>query len=122
MNVRLRAAAAFGAFMSLNGIIYKFRIRPTGEHPSGRCNPGDRCNDLRDVADLPSDRGCHGRAGSCPARGTEQVTGNIADVKQGAGETGTAAGHVLSAAKELAHHSKDLGREVGSFLTNVKAA
>ena len=56
------------------------------------------------------------------AQGTEQVTGNIADVKQGAGETGTAAGHVLRAAKELARHSEDLGREVGSFLASVKAA
>ena len=56
------------------------------------------------------------------ARGTEQVTGNIADVKQGAGETGAAASQVLGAAKELARHSEDLGHEVGSFLTRVKAA
>jgi methyl-accepting chemotaxis protein len=56
------------------------------------------------------------------ARGTEQVTGNIADVRQGAGETGAAASQVLGAARELSRHSEDLSREVGSFLSGVKAA
>jgi methyl-accepting chemotaxis protein len=56
------------------------------------------------------------------ARGTEQVTGNIADVRQGAGETGAAASQVLGAARELSRYSVDLRREVGSFLSGVKAA
>ena len=56
------------------------------------------------------------------AQGTQVVTGNILDVKRGAGETGSAASQVLSAAQELSRHSEDLGREVDSFLSGVKAA
>jgi methyl-accepting chemotaxis protein len=56
------------------------------------------------------------------ARGTEHVTGNIGDVRRGAGETGAAASQVLSAAQELARHSNSLGDEVGQFLHGVKAA
>jgi methyl-accepting chemotaxis protein len=56
------------------------------------------------------------------ARGTEHVTGNIGDVRRGAGETGAAASQVLSAAQELARHSNSLGDEVGHFLRGVKAA
>jgi methyl-accepting chemotaxis protein len=56
------------------------------------------------------------------AQGTQAVTGSILDVKRGAGETGAAAAQVLGAAQELARHSEDLGREVDSFLSGVKAA
>ncbi|WP_262266257.1 methyl-accepting chemotaxis protein [Microvirga yunnanensis] len=56
------------------------------------------------------------------ARGTERVTGNIVDVQNGAGETGSAASQVLGAAQELSRHSHDLGREVSTFLQDVKAA
>jgi methyl-accepting chemotaxis protein len=56
------------------------------------------------------------------AQGTQLVTGNILDVKRGAGETGSAAAQVLAAAQELARHSEDLGREVDSFLSGVRAA
>jgi methyl-accepting chemotaxis protein len=56
------------------------------------------------------------------AQGTQVVTGNILDVKRGAGETGSAAAQVLAAAQELARHSEDLGREVDSFLSGVRAA
>jgi methyl-accepting chemotaxis protein len=56
------------------------------------------------------------------ARGTEQVTDSIDNVKQGAGETGTAAVQVLGAAQELARHAEDLGREVDAFLSGVRAA
>ncbi|MEZ0168886.1 methyl-accepting chemotaxis protein [Microvirga sp. TS319] len=56
------------------------------------------------------------------ARGTEAVTGNINEVRQGAGETGQAASQVLSSAQALARHSETLTREVGSFLSGVKAA
>jgi len=56
------------------------------------------------------------------ARGTEQVTGNIVDVQKGAGDTGAAASQVLGAAQELARRSNELGQQVSSFLTEVKAA
>jgi methyl-accepting chemotaxis protein len=56
------------------------------------------------------------------ARGTEQVTGSIVDVQNGAGETSAAASQVLGAAQELARHSNDLGHEVANFLKGVKAA
>lgn len=56
------------------------------------------------------------------ARGTEAVTGNIIDVQKGAGDTGTAASQVLGTAQELAKRSSELGQEVASFLTGVKAA
>ena len=56
------------------------------------------------------------------AQGTQMVTGNILDVKRGAGETGSAASQVLAAAQELSRHSEDLGREVDSFLATIRAA
>ena len=56
------------------------------------------------------------------AQGTQVVTGNILDVKRGADETGSAASQVLMAAQELSRHSEDLGREVDTFLSGVKAA
>ena len=56
------------------------------------------------------------------ASGTGRVAGSIADVRQGAGSTGSAAGQVLGAARELSHHSESLHREVGLFLAGVKAA
>ncbi|MGO4707490.1 chemotaxis protein, partial [Microvirga sp. 2MCAF38] len=48
--------------------------------------------------------------------------GNIGNVRQGAGETGSAASQVLDAAQELARHSSTLSQEVDSFLSGVKAA
>jgi methyl-accepting chemotaxis protein len=56
------------------------------------------------------------------AHGTEVVTVSIGEVRHGAGETGTAAAQVLSAAQELARHSATLGQEVDHFLSGVKAA
>lgn len=56
------------------------------------------------------------------ARGTEQVTDSIDNVKHGAGETGEAAVQVLGAAQELSRYAEDLGREVDSFLSGVGAA
>jgi len=56
------------------------------------------------------------------ARGTDLVTGSIGQISQGAGETGTAASQVLDAAQELARHSESLGREVNTFLSDVKSA
>jgi len=56
------------------------------------------------------------------ARGTEAVTGNIINVQKGASATGTAASQVLGAAQDLARRSSDLGQQVSTFLTEVKAA
>ncbi|GJD99261.1 methyl-accepting chemotaxis protein [Methylobacterium isbiliense] len=56
------------------------------------------------------------------ARGTEMVTGNISQVREGAGQTSTAATQVLSAARELALHADSLTQEVTSFLIRVKSA
>ncbi|MCG7392010.1 methyl-accepting chemotaxis protein [Microvirga sp. ACRRW] len=56
------------------------------------------------------------------ARGTESVTGNILDVQKGAGDTGAAASQVLGAAQVLAKRSSELGNEVSTFLSEVRAA
>ncbi|TXN47277.1 chemotaxis protein, partial [Methylobacterium sp. WL18] len=56
------------------------------------------------------------------ASGTEQVTGNIVDVKRAAGETGSAATQVLGAARGLSQNSNALNRAVATFLADVKAA
>ncbi|TFZ58447.1 methyl-accepting chemotaxis protein [Methylorubrum sp. Q1] len=56
------------------------------------------------------------------ARGTEQVTGSVSGMRQGAGETGSAATQVLGAARQLARDSEGLGRTVANFLADVKAA
>ncbi len=56
------------------------------------------------------------------ARGTEQVTGHIDSVREGAGETGSAATQVLGTARTLAVRSDGLSRSVRSFLTEVRAA
>jgi methyl-accepting chemotaxis protein len=56
------------------------------------------------------------------ASGTQQVSSNIADVQRGASETGSASAQVLSAAKSLAGESGRLKREVGQFLSAVRAA
>jgi methyl-accepting chemotaxis protein len=56
------------------------------------------------------------------AHGTQQVSGNIADVQQGASETGSASSQVLSSAQSLAGDSSRLKLEVGKFLEAVRAA
>jgi methyl-accepting chemotaxis protein len=56
------------------------------------------------------------------AHGTQQVSANIADVQRGATETGSASSQVLTAAKSLSGESGRLKREVGKFLTSVRAA
>jgi len=43
-------------------------------------------------------------------------------VLHAAGETGAAAGQVLSAAQDLARYASGLGQEVTTFLAAVKAA
>ncbi|WP_108522166.1 methyl-accepting chemotaxis protein [Bradyrhizobium algeriense] len=56
------------------------------------------------------------------AHGTQQVSSNIADVQRGASETGSASAQVLGAAKSLSGESDRLKREVGKFLSSVRAA
>ena len=56
------------------------------------------------------------------AHGTQQVSANIADVQRGASETGSASSQVLTAAKSLSGESSRLKREVGQFLSSVRAA
>ena len=56
------------------------------------------------------------------AQGTQQVSVNIADVQRGASETGSASSQVLTAAKSLSGESSRLKREVGKFLSSVRAA
>ncbi|MGY2047753.1 methyl-accepting chemotaxis protein [Methylobacterium sp. JK268] len=56
------------------------------------------------------------------ATGTALVTANIADLRDGASVTGTAAGHVLDAAHALSRQSEGLAQEIGRFLSDVRAA
>jgi methyl-accepting chemotaxis protein len=53
------------------------------------------------------------------SHGTQQVSSNITD---GAGETGSASSHVLSAAQSLSRDSNCLKHEVGEFLNTACAA
>jgi len=56
------------------------------------------------------------------AAGTEDVSRTIAGVTDAAGETGTAAREVLSAAAQLSEQSERLREQVGHFLATVRAA
>ena len=56
------------------------------------------------------------------AEGTTQVSAHIADVRQGATETGSSSTQVLSAAQLLSGDSNRLKLEVGRFLDSVRAA
>ena len=56
------------------------------------------------------------------ARGTQQVSGNIAGVTAAAGETGSAASQVLQAARLMAERSHDMRNAVDGFLAGVRAA
>ncbi|MCF2524959.1 globin-coupled sensor protein [Bradyrhizobium sp. G127] len=56
------------------------------------------------------------------AQGTRAVSANITGVTVAAGETGQAAGQVLSAASELSEQSETLRAEVDKFLATVRVA
>jgi methyl-accepting chemotaxis protein len=56
------------------------------------------------------------------AGGTQQVSANIVGVSEAATETGTSAGQVLEAAKELSQQSETLRGVVDTFLSDVRAA
>ena len=53
---------------------------------------------------------------------TTQVSANIANVRQGATETGSASSQVLSAAQILSGDSGRLRSEVSKFVTSVRTA
>jgi methyl-accepting chemotaxis protein len=54
--------------------------------------------------------------------GTAQVSAHVGEVRQGAGETGSASSQVLSAAQSLSGDGNRLKLEVGKFLNTVRAA
>jgi methyl-accepting chemotaxis protein len=56
------------------------------------------------------------------ASGTQDVTFNIATVNQAAGESGTAAGQVLNAARELSRQSDTVKTAIDRFIASIKAA
>ena len=56
------------------------------------------------------------------ASGTSEIAGGIDEVKRAAGETGGAATEVGSTAAELAQQAEVLRKQVGDFLSNLRAA
>jgi methyl-accepting chemotaxis protein len=56
------------------------------------------------------------------ALGTDQVSSNIGGVKQAASDTGTASAMVLTSANDLGVQAESLRRDVGEFLSNIRAA
>jgi methyl-accepting chemotaxis protein len=62
------------------------------------------------------------RNGQQAAQGFQEVSSDIADVRRGASETGSASSQVLSAAQTLSGDSNRLKLEVSKFLQSVRAA
>ena len=56
------------------------------------------------------------------ARGTEEVSGNVVEVRLAATQTGAAATQVLSASDGLSQQAATLRREVETFLAGIRAA
>ncbi len=56
------------------------------------------------------------------AKGTQDVNANIESVSKAAGETGSAAGQVLTASQEMARQAEGLRGEVEKFLNDVRNA
>jgi methyl-accepting chemotaxis protein len=56
------------------------------------------------------------------ARGTDAMSGSIAEVRRSAGEAGETASHVLTSAAELSQQAELLRSEVAKFVTTVRAA
>ena len=56
------------------------------------------------------------------ASGTRETADRMAEIQQGAGHAGSAAGDVLSAAARVARQSEELNRQMRAFLDGVKAA
>jgi methyl-accepting chemotaxis protein len=62
------------------------------------------------------------RNAGCAARGTHDMSSNVARVLAAVSQTGSAAAHVHGAAVELATQSLNVKREVDGFLGDIKAA
>jgi methyl-accepting chemotaxis protein len=62
------------------------------------------------------------RNGQMASSGAAQVGGAITDVHQGAADTGSASGQVLSSAQSLASQASQLKLEVDNFLASIRAA
>jgi methyl-accepting chemotaxis protein len=62
------------------------------------------------------------RSVQAAARGTEEVSGNIAGVNHASATTGDAANQILGAARELSVQAEDLSSEVSRFIASVQAA
>ena len=56
------------------------------------------------------------------AQGTEEVSGNIVEVRLAATQTGAAAGQVLGASGDLSQQAETLRHEVETFLASIRAA
>ncbi len=56
------------------------------------------------------------------ALSSQEVTGNIGEVSQAANDTGRSASEVLAAAGQVSRQAEALSREVGGFITGVRAA
>ena len=56
------------------------------------------------------------------ARETQQVSGTITSVTEAAAQTGSAASHLLTAARDLSQQSERLRQELDAFLAKVRAA
>jgi hypothetical protein len=55
------------------------------------------------------------------AAGTARVAGTIAEVSQGANQTGAASSQLLSSAKHFSNSSTSLQTEIDGFLTSIAA-
>jgi methyl-accepting chemotaxis protein len=55
------------------------------------------------------------------SHGTNEVTRNITGVNRAASETGSAAGHFLDAARQLAKESETMRHVVSDFIANIRA-
>jgi methyl-accepting chemotaxis protein len=62
------------------------------------------------------------RSVQAAAKGTEEVSGNIAGVNHASATTGDAANQILGAARELSVQAEDLSSEVSRFIASVQAA
>ena len=96
----------------------------------GDCHPKRCLNDCRDQRDRrqhrlgggAAERGDAGDLAERARGGTQEVSSNIAGVKQAATDTGAAAGEVLGAAQQVSRQAEELSGEVGHFIADVKAA
>ena len=97
------------------GVARLVQIRHDGPRALGRVEAD---GEARPAAARGIIRQHHGEA----ARGTQDVSANVARVLSSAGETGSAATQVLGAAGELATQSLRVKQDVDAFLRDIQAA